>query len=496
MGTHFEVRTYDAAGRVGELTVPRADVTVETPAMLPVVNPHLRTVEPARMATEFGAEILITNSYVLYGSDDYREAALDQGLHDLYDFSGAIVTDSGSFQLAEYGEIDVDTREILDFQAAIGSDVATPVDIPTPPDVSREQAADELATTRERLELAADLDTGEMLVNAPIQGSTHLDLRTAAAEHAYGTDLDVFPVGAVVPLLNDYRFAAVVDVVAAAKRGLGADAPVHLFGAGHPMMFALAVAVGCDLFDSAAYALYARDDRYLTVRGTEHLEDLEYFPCSCPVCAARTPPELEACGADERERLLAEHNLHVTFEEMRRVKQAIRRGNLLELVEARARGHPAMLDGYRALVAHAAQLEATDPVSKDAFFYLSGESAMRPEVLRHHRRLARLDPEGEVLLSTGNPNEAFDETWRLVPPFGPFPRELSDVYPLNLEVPDRLDRRAYEQAVAGVCRLVEANPDTEFTVTHDGWPADVLAGLPDGVPVRELGVDDPGQSPD
>jgi len=83
-----------------------------------------------------------------------------------------------------------------------------------------------------------------------------------------------------------------------------------------------------------------------------------------------------------------------------------------------------------------------------------------------------------------------------VPPFGPFPRELSDVYPLNLEVPDRLDRRAYEQAVAGVCRLVEANPDTEFTVTHDGWPADVLAGLPDGVPVRELGVDDPGQSPD
>jgi 7-cyano-7-deazaguanine tRNA-ribosyltransferase len=51
-------------------------VTVETPALLPVVNPHLRTVEPARMASEFGAEILITNSYVLYGSDEYREAVL------------------------------------------------------------------------------------------------------------------------------------------------------------------------------------------------------------------------------------------------------------------------------------------------------------------------------------------------------------------------------------------------------------------------------------
>ena len=43
----FEVREYDAAGRLGELTVPSADVTVETPALLPVVNPHVQTVSPA-----------------------------------------------------------------------------------------------------------------------------------------------------------------------------------------------------------------------------------------------------------------------------------------------------------------------------------------------------------------------------------------------------------------------------------------------------------------
>ncbi|MFB6166482.1 MAG: tRNA guanosine(15) transglycosylase TgtA [Haloarculaceae archaeon] len=486
----FEVRDYDAAGRIGELTVPRAGVTVETPALMPVVNPHVRTVEPARLESEFGAEILITNGYVLYGSDEYREDALDVGLHDLYDFSGAIVTDSGSFQLAEYGEIDVDTEEILRFQHEIGSDVGTPVDIPTPPDASREQAESELATTQERLELAETVDTGDMLVNAPIQGSTHLDLRESAAEHAYGTALDVFPIGAVVPLLNNYRYDDVVDVVAASKRGLREDAPVHLFGAGHPMMFALAVAMGCDLFDSAAYAIYARDDRYLTVRGTEHLEDLDYFPCECPICAAYTPDEVESCDAAERERLLAEHNLHVTYGEIRRIKQAIRRGNLLELVEARARGHPAMLDGYRALLDHADQLERTDPVSKDAFFHVSAESAARPEVLRHHERLARLDASGEILLSEGDPNDAYDETWRVKPPFGPFPRELSDGYPLTAEVPERLDDQAYEQAAAGVARLVAANPDATFALAHWGWPASALERVPDGVDVYELGVED------
>ena len=489
MRDHFEARTFDGAGRVGELRVPRAGVTVETPALLPVVNPHISTVTPAELESEFGAQILITNGYILLQSDDLREDALERGLHDLYDFSGAIMTDSGSFQLAEYGDIDTDTREILQFQRDVGSDIGTPVDIPTPPDVSRERAEEELATTQERLELAETVDVGEMLVNAPVQGSTYPDLRESAGRHAAGTALDVFPVGAVVPLLNSYRYEDMVNVVAAAKRGLGTDAPVHLFGAGHPMMFALAVAMGCDLFDSAAYALYARDDRYLTVRGTEHLADLEYFPCSCPVCADHTPDEVAGCDDAPRERLLARHNLHVTFEEMRRVKQAVRRGNLLELVDTRARGHPAMLDGYRALLDHAEQLERTDPVGKDAFFHVSAESARRPEVVRHHRRLARLAiPEGaDLLLSEGEKNDEYDETWRLAAPFGPYPRHLSDSYPLTAELPERRSRQAYEAAADGVRSLAEANPEATFTVAHWRWPDCALARLPDRVAVRSLG---------
>ncbi|WP_435183164.1 tRNA guanosine(15) transglycosylase TgtA [Halobellus sp. EA9] len=489
MRDHFEVRRGDAAGRIGRLSVPRAGVTVETPALMPVVNPNIRTIPPRELESEFGAEILITNSYIVHSTDDLRERAVEEGLHDLLGFDGAIVTDSGSFQLAEYGEIDVTTREILDFQHEIGSDVGTPIDIPTPPDVGRERAERELEQTEAALRDAEAADTGEMLVNAPVQGSTYPDLREAAAGRADATDLDVFPVGAVVPLMNSYRYAEMIDVVAAAKRGLGRDAPVHLFGAGHPMMFALAVAAGCDLFDSAAYAIYARDDRYLTVRGTEHLEDLEYFPCSCAVCAAHDPEELRGYGDEERERLLGEHNLHVSFAETRRVKQAIRSGNLLELVESRARSHPAMLDGYRALLDHADQLEREDPISKGSFFYLSEESARRPEVRRHHERVTRLNPEGEVLLTEGGipSGDAYDAAWRVVPPFGPFPRALSETYPLTAEVPDRSDRRAQEAAAEGVRELVEANPGTEFVLAHDDWPASALARVPDRVAIETLG---------
>ena len=488
MRDHFEVRDHDAAGRIGRLAVPRAGVTVETPALLPVVNPNVLTVEPSRLRGEFGAEMLITNSYIIRSTDRIRDRVLDEGVHEFLGFDGAIMTDSGSFQLAEYGEIDVTTAEILEFQRRIGSDVATPVDVPTPPDADRDRAERELATTERALADAAAADTGEMLVNAPVQGSTFPDLREAAGRHAAGTDLDVFPVGAMVPLLNGYRYDDVVEAVTAAKRGLAPDCPVHLFGAGHPMTLALAVALGCDLFDSAAYALMARDGRYLTVAGTEHLAEMAYFPCSCPVCAEHTPDDLRTGDDDAAERLLAEHNLHVTFEEIRRIKAAIRAGNLFELVDRRARGHPAMLDGYRALLDAADRLEASDPASKDAFFYTSHESARRPEVRRHHDRLVRLSVPDSLLLSESKPpsTHEYDAVWRVKPPFGPFPRALSETYPLTAEVPDRVDDAARLAAAEGVRRLADANPDAAITLGHDGWPKRVLERLPDRVETENL----------
>jgi len=354
--------------------------------------------------------------------------------------------------------------------------------------VSRQQAEDDLASTEQALADAEAIDVGEMLLNAPVQGSTYPDLREQAGRHAAETDLDMFPIGAVVPLMNNYRYDDLVTAVAAAKRGLDADCPVHLFGAGHPMMLALAVALGCDLFDSAAYALYARAGRYLTVSGTEQLDDLDYFPCSCPVCSEYTPEELREKDDETRERLLAEHNLHVTFEELRRIKQAIRSGNLLELVDRRARGHPAMYDGYRALLDHADQLEAEDPVSKGSFFYTSQESARRPEILRHHARLDRLStPDRLLLTEAGAPDtDEYDAAWRVVAPFGPFPRALSETYPFTAGVPERPDRQGQVAAAEGVCRLVEANPETEFTLTIEDWHVDALDRIPEQVTVDSL----------
>lgn len=467
----FQIRAADVMGRIGELGVPGHDAPLETPVLFPVVNPHLQVIEPRELKKY--TQGIITNAYILHQSTDLRNEALKDGVHALLDFEGVVMTDSGSFQLAEYGEIDVTTEEILSFQQEIGSDIATPIDIPTPPDASREQAENELCETLNRLEFADTFKQDDMLLTAPIQGAVFEDLREQAARSAYETTLDIFPIGGVVPLLREYRFPDIVRVTLAVKRGLGEDVPVHLFGAGHPMMFALAVSLGCDVFDSAAYALYARDDRYMTVTGTKHLDSLNHFPCACPVCTATTPTALRNNPPEDRYQSLAWHNLHVSFAEINRVKQAIRDGKLLELVEQRTRSHPSLLDGYREALSFVETLEQCDPIRKGTFFYVSSESASRPEVTRYQRRLDRLNPPGDLVLSR-NPTvlkEHTDKTtWEVSIPFGPVPPSLAETHPVSGEFPENTDLIGVERSIQGINKFVQVHSDVAVTIIASEWP--------------------------
>ncbi|ASJ16784.1 tRNA-guanine(15) transglycosylase [Thermococcus chitonophagus] len=407
----FEIKARDAAGRIGKLEVNGKKI--ETPAIMPVVNPKQMIVEPKELE-KMGFKIIITNSYIIYKDPKLREEALEKGIHRLLNYDGIVEVDSGSFQLMRYGKVEVTNREIIEFQHKIGVDIGTFLDIPTPPDAPRKQAEEDLKITLERAREAEEIKGIPM--NATIQGSTYTDLRRYAARVLSGMNFEIHPIGAVVPLLESYRFRELVDVVISSKIGLRPDRPVHLFGAGHPIIFALAVAMGIDLFDSASYALYAKDDRYLTPQGTKRLDELEYFPCSCPVCSRYSPQELREMPKEERTRLLAIHNLWVIREEIERVKQAIKEGELWRLVDERARAHPKLYAAYRRLLEHYSYLEEFEPITKkSAFFKVSQESLNWPIVRRARERAERV-------------KEKFKETIKH-PIFGEIPKYLSLTYP-------------------------------------------------------------------
>jgi 7-cyano-7-deazaguanine tRNA-ribosyltransferase len=461
MGIAFESLSSDIAGRTGRLTVGKK--TVKTPALLPVINPHLQLVSPKELQA-MGVEALITNAYIFSQSGQFRERALHEGLHRVLDFDGIIMTDSGSFQLSVYGQVSITNSGTLSFQRDIQSDIWVPLDIPTSPASDRDTAEKDLDITMQRLREAKEVFGNDAPLAGPVQGGIFEDLRERAGRLVTDLGFSFCPIGAVVPLMESYRYRDLVSVVMAAKRTLSPSACTHLFGAGHPSMFALAAAMGCDLFDSAAYALYAKDGRYLTVHGSFRVNELTDLPCACAVCRSHTAEELRE--APDRARLLALHNLHVTLAEIARIHQAITDGTLWELVDERCRAHPQLLSGYRALLGHASILETHDRVSKRRFFYRGDESCRRTEVLRYQRQLGRLPVGRNVLIAfDGGERESYDTTLLFRPPFGPYLRELKETFPIGpSEIPE-WDEPMVRQGCLGIRTLRECNPGSRFSVS-------------------------------
>lgn len=452
----FETKEKDLLGRIGKLKTKSG--TVETPLLFPVINPRIQPIPPKKLKETFGFQAIITNAYIL--NKRYQTKPVELGLHKFLDYEGAVMTDSGAYQILVYGEVEVSQKEIVAYQEGIGSDIATILDIPTGWRVTKEQAQITVAETLRRAKAFFEVKTrDDILWVGPVQGGRHLDLVANSAVEMGKLPFQIHALGSPTEVMENYRYDVLADMILTAKKGIPIERPLHLFGAGHPSMFALAVALGCDLFDSAAYALYARENRYMTENGTWRLNELDYFPCSCPRCASETPQSLESKPAREREVFLAEHNLYVCAAEIRRIKQAIREGRLWEHTEMRLHAHPALLSALKRVRGHEDFLEKFSPTMKSSgFFYFDSVGLARPEITHYRKHLSQkyLPPQNArlLLLVPQTRNKPFhkapefkkirqlfralgDKTTSQVhvcvyaAPFGVIPLELDEVYPLS-----------------------------------------------------------------
>ncbi len=448
----FEIIARDAAGRLGRLKTPHGDVL--TPTLMPVYNPNIPMIPAKELEQEFKIQILITNAYIIYRTPELRERA-KQGVHKLIGFQRAIMTDSGAYQAWIYKkELDVTNRTIIQFEEVLEPDIATILDVFTETNdynIARDgvertiKAAEECIALREK---------EKILWAAPIQGGQFLDLLKYCAKKLSVLDFDIHPLGTLAPSLQNYNYKQVTETLLVTKQHIPPSRPLHGFSIGHPIFFALAVAVGVDLFDSSAYALFARDNRYLTVNGTLKFANLEEFPCVCPVCSKFSPSDLREVDRLQREYLLAKHNLYATINEIKRIRVAIRENWLWELVQERIRAHPSLLDAFNYILSTYSDFFLKyDPISKKSgFFYSGSESLLRPEVKRYEKKLLENyspPPKAEILLIFPDLDIRFENSPQFrnwidqipnrerihlclySPIFGIIPEELKDIYPLT-----------------------------------------------------------------
>lgn len=496
MAISFELKERDGLGRICTLTTPHGKVT--TPALLPVVNPNLLNITPAQLREEFGAEAIITNSYIIHRTDRLREAAQGSGgVHGLLGWDGPIMTDSGAFQAYVYrdrdgdggggGAVEISPEGIVEFQRDIGVDIGTILDVITEKRASWGRAEKDVKETIRRAGLSVPLK-GEMALAGTVQGSTYPDLREGCARALADMDIDVHPIGGVVPFMEDYRYEELVTAIIAAKKGLPPSRPVHLFGAGHPHVLSIAVLLGCDLFDSSSYSKYAMDGRMLFNDGTRRLEDLDHLPCHCPVCASTSADELRATEPQAREVLLARHNLHTLFGKMRAIRQAIHEERLWEMAERDVRGHPALLGTLRVLEGEGGLLERFESISRTtAFMHTGPESRHRPMVRRYKERLLKRYrlPKAKANYVLPDGRKPYHETYTdavalmgrgvhftIESYFGPVPIELDLMYPLAQSLAGPLTKEEEGELMELWAAFEEANG-----ITFERWTKEQAAAV-------------------
>lgn len=376
---NFEITGKDGLARTAKFNTLHG--VIETPTILPVINPNISALKIEEM-TSLGAQAFITNSYIIRRNEKLREKAEKYGVHSLIGFDGPIMTDSGTFQSHVYSDVEYTNLEIVDFQRKIGSDISTILDIFSEPHFTYEQAKHAVLETHARMKQLPD-GIGDTIIAGPIQGSTFNDLRKMSAELMSSSQAGYLPIGGVVPLLENYRYDTLVDIIINSKLKAGFSKPIHLFGGGHPMFMAMAVLLGVDLFDSASYVKYARDGRMLFSDGSRDLNRIYSLPRWSPIYGKVSVQELREMAPEERNKLLSIHNLGAIFNELHEIRERIAQQTLWQYVESKARSHPYLFKAYRRILEYSDVLEKYEDLSKrSSFFYFDGYTDRTPYIRR------------------------------------------------------------------------------------------------------------------
>jgi len=313
MAVSFELlKTSSRSGaRRGRLTTPHG--TVETPAFMPVgTQGAVRGMLP-RELKEMGVQILLGNTLHLYlrpGVDLIQRAG---GLHRFMNWEGAILTDSGGFQVFSLAHLrrlsddgvlfrsPIDGSEhflsperVVEIQEALGSDIAMPLDVCLGYPADGDQAREELRRTlvwaeRSRRHHRA----GKQALFAIVQGGFSPSLRREAAVAVASMDFPGYGIGGLSvgePHELTYALTEVVTEVLPPHR------PRYLMGVGSPPGIVEAVARGVDLFDCVLPTRVARTGVAFTRRGRINLRNAAYREdfspldpsCTCEVCRTYT----------------------------------------------------------------------------------------------------------------------------------------------------------------------------------------------------------------
>ncbi len=303
----FSLTHKDSASNARAGEIQTAHGVIQTPVFMPVGTAgSVKGVHRREIAEDIGAKIILGNTYHLYlrpGMETIREAG---GLHSFTGWKGAMLTDSGGYQvfsLAEMRKLKEEGVEfqshidgskhqftpenVVDIQRVIGSDIMMALDECTPYPCDPDYARKSMDLTHRWLERGVKRyrETGglygyEQMFFPIVQGSVYPDLRKRSAEVIAATGMPGNAIGGLSvgePEEEMYKMTEIVTGI------LPADLPRYLMGVGTPVNLLEAVSRGIDMFDCVMPTRNGRNGMLFTSEGIINIKNKKWERDFSPV---------------------------------------------------------------------------------------------------------------------------------------------------------------------------------------------------------------------
>lgn len=353
----FSVHHTSASGaRVGLLSTSHGDI--ETPAFMPVGSQGtVKGLHPDEVR-DSGFQMILSNAYHLFLRPGHELIESHGGLHEFMQWPGAILTDSGGYQMVSLANLCEITEEGVGFrshingdwhllspeksmaiQVALGSDIMMVLDhCPIFP-CTQSQAQEAVKRTIRWAKRCAEVPKkAHQWLFGIVQGGVFSELRQESTRELISLDMDGYALGGLS--LGEEK-PAMFEMIETVIGLLPTDRPRYLMGVGLPEDIVEGVARGLDLFDCVIPTRHARTGWLFTSTGRVLIKQTRYTQdpnpidpdCECPVCQRFSRAYLrhlfisrEMLGV----RLNTVHNLWYYARLLRELRQAVRQNQFEE----------------------------------------------------------------------------------------------------------------------------------------------------------------------
>lgn len=294
----FKLLKTDSAARAGELTTLHG--IVRTPVLCPVgTQGSVKTLTPEEVR-QIGMGMVLANTYHLYLRPGIPTIEKLGGLHKFMNWDGAILTDSGGYQvfslsrLRKVNDEGVTFQSYIDgsqhtltpelavhYQEALGADIAMVLDECAPHDESREKVYAAMLRTHLWAErcLKAHKRTDQALY-AIVQGGVYPDLRRQSEDTLVKLGFDGYAIGGLS--IGEPK-QTTFDITEQTAALLPADKPRYLMGVGAPEDIVECISRGIDIFDCALPTRVARNGGLYTKAGRIDILNMAFHDRTGPI---------------------------------------------------------------------------------------------------------------------------------------------------------------------------------------------------------------------